>query len=248
MNIQKIDFSIYGRRILERKFIPVFDINVSKIYYIHDGWIDVKIEDQSYRLEKGHLYLIPNVLANIMSMYIEYVDHTYFDFFTFPCIRNSEVVDIPLDDEPLLKAHIHALSLYVEKYPLKHNDAEQVQLDFVASSLRNLLILINEKIEIISSRDEIVEKIIDFIYKEYMHKLSVTELAKTFHLEKGALIRRFKRYTAMTPYRYIKLLRVNRAQTLIKEGNQTLEKIAQAVGYADASTLSHAIKTVMSDH
>ena len=63
MDIQRIEFSTYGRKVLEKCSLPRLNIDISKIYYIHDGWIDIKVEDKAYRLEKGHLYLIPNSLA-----------------------------------------------------------------------------------------------------------------------------------------------------------------------------------------
>ena len=48
----------------------------------------------------------------------------------------------------------------------------------------------------------------------------------------------------MTPYRYIKFLRVNHAIEFQRSGEYTLEEIAQKVGYADAPTLSHAMKSL----
>ena len=100
----------------------------------------------------------------------------------------------------------------------------------------------DEKCKILCSNDDQMEKVIDYIHQSYMNNLSVLELAEKFHMEEGTFIRRFKRSASITPYRYIKLLRVYHAQELIKEGTRTLEEIAQIVGYADAPTLLHALK------
>ena len=104
MDIQKVSFGgyigFYGRLRLENRDFPVLHVGVNKIYYIHDGWIDVTLENGVQRLEKGHFYLIPNSLKN--RMHTDYVDHTCFNFYTFPRICNSSIIDIPLENEPIL--------------------------------------------------------------------------------------------------------------------------------------------------
>ena len=72
-------------------------------------------------------------------------------------------------------------------------------------------------------------------------KKAYRKLAKKYHLEEGTFIRRFKRYTNTTPYKYLKTLRVNIAMSLMDENTYTLATIAEMVGYSDAATLSHAI-------
>ncbi len=244
MDIQKVSFDYfgwYGRPAINEDFqFPVLRVGINKLYYIHDGYIDMTTENEVKRLEKGHLYLIPNSLPN--TMYTSYVDHTCFNFFTFPRIQNSSVIDIPLENEPILEAQIKALSLFVEKFPRVWVNTNQDYKNLVASSLYNILFLIDEKSKITCSRDVQMENVIDYIHQHYTSKISIIELAEHFHMEEGTLIRRFKRSTAMTPYRYIKLLRVHHAQELLKEGTGTLEEIAQLVGYADAPTLAHALK------
>lgn len=245
MDIQKVSFAYngyYGRvAVEEHQILPKLSVGMNRLYYIHDGWIDVALEKGTQRLEKGHLYLVPNTMKNTLTT--SYVDHTCFNFFTFPRIRNSSIIDIPLANEPILEAHIHTLSLFVEHFPRIYRNVNRERMKYVTSSFRNLLFLINEKVEIIGSEDDLMENVIDYVHHAYTQKMTVTELAERFHLEEKTLIRRFKRATTMTPYHYIKLLRVNHAQELILEGERTLDEIARIVGYADAPTLSHAIKS-----
>ena len=241
MDIQKVSFDYlgyYGRLTLYDYHFPKLAIGTNRLYYIHDGSIDITLGNEEKHLVKGHLYLIPNSLPN--AMYTRYVDHTCYNFFTFPRIQNSSVIDIPLENEPILEAQIQALVVLVEN--VLWRDANRGYMKFVASSLYNILFLIDEKSKITCFRDVQMENVIDYIHQHYTSKISIIELAEHFHMEEGTLIRRFKRSTLMTPYRYIKLLRVHYAEELIKEGTGTLEEIAQLVGYADAPTLAHALK------
>lgn len=241
MDIQKVSFDYlgyYGRLTVYDYHFPKLAIGTNRLYYIHDGSIDITLGNEEKHLVKGHLYLIPNCLPN--AMYTRYVDHTCFNFFTFPRIQNSSVIDIPLENEPILEAQIQALAVFVEN--VLWRDANRGYMKFVASSLYNLLFLMDEKCKIVCSKDDAMDHVIDYVHQFYMNKLSVADLAEQFHMEEGTFIRRFKRSVSMTPYRYIKLLRVYRAQELIQEGTRTLEEIAQIVGYADAPTLLHALK------
>lgn len=244
MDIQKVSFEhfgFYGRVAVYDLHMPKLRADMNKLYYIHDGSIDVTLENNEVKhLKKGHLYLIPNSVPN--TMYTSYVDHTCFNFFTFPRIRNTSIIDIPLENEPILEAQIQALSVFVEKHHRVWQNVNRGYMQLVTSSFYNLLFLMDEKCKILCSNDDQMEKVIDYIHQSYMNNLSVLELAEKFHMEEGTFIRRFKRSTSITPYRYIKRLRVHHAQELIKEGVHTLEEIARIVGYADAPTLLHALK------
>lgn len=247
MNVQKLSFGTYGiygsgtygRKVLEKRLLPKQSPGINRIYYIHDGWIDMRLADKTVRLKKGHLYLIPNALNN--TMYIKYVDHTFFDFSTFPRINNTEHIDVCLSEYPVLEACLHAMSLYVENFP-RHLVSDEEHTDFMVASLKNFLFLLGKKEKITCSKDDLIETVVAYIHGHYTSKISVTELAVRFHMEESVFIRRFKQCTAMTPYHYIKLLRVNQARILIKNGGRTLDEIARIVGYADGPTLSHALK------
>ena len=243
MEIQKVSFAnigYYGRVAVENRVFSGNNIGINRLYYIHEGEIEIRVDKQTQILKKGHVYVIPNTLQ--CTMHTSYIDHTCFNFLTFPRIRSSSIIDIPLENEPILEAHICALALYVEKHPRVYRNINREQMGFVASSLKNILFLIDEKINFTISNDILIEDIIDYIHAHYAEKLSIAELAEQYHLEEGTFIRRFKRCTGTTPHRYLKLLRVHIAENLLKEGSRTLEDVAQAVGYADAPTLSHAMK------
>ena len=143
MDIQKVSFDYfgwYGRISVEDIHFPELRPALNRLYYIHDGFIDVMMENEVKRLEKGHLYLIPNSLS--YTMYTNCVDHTSFNFFTFPRIQHSSIIDIPLENEPILEAQIQALSLFVEKFPRVWVNTNQDYMNLVASSLYNILFFI----------------------------------------------------------------------------------------------------------
>ena len=73
-------------------------------------------------------------------------------------------------------------------------------------------------------------------------EITISEIAAKFHMEQNSFIRRFKKFANVTPYQYLKKVRVNMALALMKGDKYDLHEIARKVGYSDASALSHAIK------
>lgn len=238
MLMNSISFSTYGRLTIENRIFPTRTTGINKLYYINSGTITCKTATEDITLKEGHLYFIPQN-ANITLM-TEQVDHSYFDFFTTPTIVLPDIIDIDLSKYPTISAAYSVLNRLVTEHSMSitHRDA---RYDLVKSYLNNLLFLINEEFEIAIITDEVVTRAIEYIHANYCNKISVTELAAMYHLEEGTFIRRFKKYTNTTPYKYLKTLRVNVAASLMEESTYTLSEIAEMVGYSDAATLSHAI-------
>lgn len=243
MKLTDISFATFGRTISKNRLFPERAQGINKLYYINEGSIRLETADGVYKLEEGHLYLIPQSL--IISLFAEYTDHTFFDFFTAPLIINDSILDITLSNHPLIESSFQALNMFVEKYPMKRITHRNHYYDYVKSSLNNLLFLISEEFKILTVNDLLINQAIDYIHHNYFNDISVSHLAEKFHLEEGTFIRRFKRVTSTTPYKYIRNLRINIASALAKEGSYTLSEIASMVGYCDAASLSHAIKACL---
>ena len=71
-------------------------------------------------------------------------------------------------------------------------------------------------------------------------KISVSQLASNFNLTTEGFIKKFKKHIGVTPYSYLKNLRIRTALIMKKEG-YLLSEIAEKCGYSDSSALLHAI-------
>ncbi|MBQ3123895.1 MAG: helix-turn-helix domain-containing protein [Clostridia bacterium] len=238
MFMKNISFSTYGRMIIENRIFPTRTTGINKVYYINSGSIICKTASQELVLQQGHLYLIPQNLN--VTLATEYVDHSYFDFFSTPTIIMHDIIDIDLREHPLIASAFDILNSLVEKHSISITQRD-AYYDLVKSYLNNLLFLIDREYEIPTITDDAVNSAIEYMHKHYFLKMSVEDLAERYHLEEGTFIRRFKKYTNTTPYKYLKTLRVNVAESLMEENAYTLAEIAEMVGYSDAATLSHAI-------
>jgi AraC family transcriptional regulator len=69
-------------------------------------------------------------------------------------------------------------------------------------------------------------------------QLSLERLSQEAGVSSGYLSRAFKISTGVSPHQYILRVRVERAQHLIRSGDQTLDEIAERVGFADGSHMT----------
>ena len=83
---------------------------------------------------------------------------------------------------------------------------------------------------------------IDYIHNHYTQDVHIDRLCQASCLSKFHLIRTFKQYVGLSPYQYLKSLRIRKALELLKRTNLHLSEIAWSVGLENASSLSRMIK------
>lgn len=101
----------------------------------------------------------------------------------------------------------------------------------------------NIKMSIKEDIPPILEKITNYIEEHFNDKISIEKIANDNNLSSRMLQRYFKKYYSVTPQQYITDIRITKAKKLLCSTN-SIEKIAQAVGFSDAmyfSTVFHKV-------
>lgn len=241
MYIDNVTTGVFGRCICTNRIFPEHSAGTNRLYYVNDGEMLLKSGRIEIAMKKGHLYLLPH--SNINTITTEYVDHTFLHFYTLPQISNDNIIDIDTSKYPILKSAFDALNMYVDQNPRKSiSSRNDPRVIFVGSLLANVLFLMGEVSEIDIIDDEFVNEVIGYIHTNYNSEITISDLAAKFHMEQNSFIRRFRKFANVTPYQYLKKVRVNMALALMKGDKYDLQEIARKVGYSDASALSHAIK------
>lgn len=241
MYIDNVTMGVFGRCICTNRIFPEHSAGTNRLYYVNDGEMLLKSGRTEITMKKGHLYLLPH--SNINTITTEYVDHTFLHFYTLPQISNDNIIDIDISKYPVLMSAFDALNMYVTQNPRRNiKSSNNPKILFVSSLVANVLYLMSEIDEIDVIDDEFVNEVIGFMHENYNSEITVSDLAAKFHMEQNSFIRRFKKFANVTPYQYLKKVRVNMALALMKGDKYDLREIARKVGYSDASALSHAIK------
>lgn len=131
-----------------------------------------------------------------------------------------------------------ALASLLEKLIVSELNYQEYEL-FAAGILSQLLLLLLSEsflTEHTRSHNGLISKIIDYIEKNCACPLSVEEIAARLYVSPEHLIRVFRAETGMTPWQYIRQLRMRRACAYLEESDMSVEEITAATGYRSSSS------------
>ena len=242
---EAVSFLTYGRQTMGPDWYIAPISGVCRVYVLHSGHVLYKSETEERTLTPDTLYLFPqNLTFQLITDTDTRVDHTYFDFFATPAIFSQSAIALPLEKNSLLFSAFDVLEKLINAYPFENTKTNSSEHALITSYFTNLLTLIHSEAQLYTTVDPFVAEAINYIHNHYASAISVNDLATEAHMDTSVFIRKFKRFTNTTPYQYIKNYRINLALSLIKTRRHTLSEIAEFCGYADASALSHAIRSV----
>lgn len=96
--------------------------------------------------------------------------------------------------------------------------------------------------ELLANGDELVARIISTVEARLPHPPSIAELAAELSVSERTLARHVVRATGRTTSALVQSVKVRRARTLLETSHLSVEQIAAAVGYRDATALRRAMK------
>jgi AraC-like DNA-binding protein len=87
-----------------------------------------------------------------------------------------------------------------------------------------------------------IETALTFIEKNYSANITVEDVAHAANISMFHFVRQFKKHIGFTPYEYLVKYRMNKAKSLLLHSRQSIEQIADQVGFRDAPTFIRAFK------
>ena len=116
--------------------------------------------------------------------------------------------------------------------------------DIIRSSINALVIAVNQIDSVRDSRngkDERINAIINYIQENYL-TVTLDDLSSQFYLSKPYLSKYIKEKSGMTFGENVKRIRLNKASTLLRNGNMKVEKVAEAAGYQNVEHFNRLFK------
>ncbi|UBO74167.1 AraC family transcriptional regulator [Aeromonas rivuli] len=108
-----------------------------------------------------------------------------------------------------------------------------------------LLALLGELLQLAPSEHKLADPQLRFLRGHLLDRLderhSLEDLAALFGLDRFAFLRQFKKKTGMTPYAWLKRLRLERSKALLARG-MAVSEVALTVGFFDQSHFHHGFR------
>ena len=217
---------------------------INRLYFIHSGSGGYIHHGVYHEFKKGCLYFFPFLVdATLISDKNDKILHTYVNFELIPPIIADEVLKLDPSDDEETRA---AISVFIAGGKRATREEKAVlDPDGFYRMYKGAVSFLAERITkhngAAAIKDEAVIKAITVMHGELNRRIRIDELASQCFLTTDSFIRRFNRQIGVTPYAYLKKLRIRTAVYLRALG-YSLEEIAQRTGYSDATSLLHAIK------
>lgn len=90
--------------------------------------------------------------------------------------------------------------------------------------------------------DRAIRQVLTLMHRNLSHPWTLDALGQKAGLSRSALAERFRQAMGDTPLNHLRTLRMQKAMQLLCDTRQTLEQVAQAVGYQDAFGFSKVFK------
>ena len=217
-----------------------------EIYFMKDGNCRYFIDDRSFDVESGDLIFIPRgivhranyttashsrLLINFTEEYIpegvlEKLTESRYLFRSREIARHVEDIFNKMEQEythsdeytrAILKCHVAELFYLVLRHPGNLEEA--------------------------TTGNELVDSIVRYIKQNYMTDIKLSQVAKMKSVSPEHLSRTFKSSTGLGFNEYVTLLRLGKAQELIKtQSNMSISEIAYECGFNDGNYFSYKFK------
>ena len=212
----------------------------SKLYFMLDGEIFFEIEKEKFIAKKGDLILIPANVEHTCGLtdkkYMKKVwchfqmlrgKENYFENLSFPYklhTKNPEYLSKLFDK--LIKA---------QKEPVHYKN-------LISSACISEIVcyfLSNSAVKEKTSVEDRIDALVKYMKENYSENPDVETLAGMANYSLNHFIKKFKAKTGYTPAKYITLLKIDAARSLLQHSNDSINTVMEKTGFYDTS---HFIK------
>lgn len=221
--------------------------NSFEVYYLKVGRCNYFIDNRSYDMKVGDIVLIPKGVIH-RTNYDPQLPHTRM-------LINCSNDYIPRSVLPLIPSMIYLYrnpDISAEAEKLFSRIAEEYERtdDFREEALRclsyELFFLLARNMNHRKEADTgtpFIEETVKFIQKNYMNEINLSDVARIHSVSPEHLSRTFKRETGFGFSEYVTLVRLQRAEYLLKnEPGKSVCEVAYAAGFNDSNYFSDKFK------
>ncbi len=220
--------------------------NLFEMYYLKEGKCNTFIDNKIYEVSPGDIILIPDGVVHKTN---------YSDVPHLRLLINFSPDYIPLSVKPYIPQLIYLyrnedaiaeIDAIFNKIEEEWNSPDEFSSEIIREYVHSIFYTIARKRNRFSQKSDgstLVEDCVKYIQKNFMNPISLTETAKLHSVSAEHLSRIFKKETGFGFKEYVNLVRLQRAETMLKnENGKTISEIAYACGFNDSNYFSDKFK------
>lgn len=233
-----------------------------ELNYIIDGEGYYLIENKSYEIKPGDIFVINNMEHHMavheksLSMLVFVFDQSFvweasdeYDYLK-PFFQRGHSFSNRITEEAGQYEQIKDAIFHMkEEYVLQETGWELITKSWLMVTLALLYRYYSacdalDK-EIRNSSYERIRSVVEYIHENFAEELTLSELADIVHMNKTYLSTCFSNGMHMKVFDYIELVRVNQAKVLLKTTDQSVLDIALQCGFKSSSYFARIFKRTM---
>ena len=209
-----------------------------RLYYILGGEAHYSFRGEKHRLLPDHFYLFPSSAPfKVKQNNTDRLDHLYYDFMMTPAVVSAAPMCCAPCDHPLIQPLLTLMRGSVREY---RYEGHAELFDTVKSTLEAFLSLFFEIVSPDNAVSADIVKALEYIERNYAEDISVKKLSELLYLDEDYFIKKFKANVGITPYAYIKNLRMSVTKELHHSG-VSLKDASSAAGFKYPSSYCRAV-------
>ena len=217
-----------------------------EIYFMKEGRCRYFIDERSYDVEAGDIIFIPkgvihrtNYLAQTHSRLLLNFTDEYFPEFLNQRIDESRYLYRSRE----IAKHVEELFMNIEREYTHPDEFTKAALKCYTAEMFFLMLRNPGNHEEAATGNLLVDGIVKYIKQNYMNDIKLSGVAKLKSVSPEHLSRTFKACTGFGFNEYVTLLRLRKAEELIKtDPHRSISEIAYECGFNDGNYFSYKFK------
>ncbi len=220
--------------------------NFYEVYYMVEGKGTYFINDQTYDIVSGDIIFVPpNIIHSTdygdkehERILLEFSEHM------IPKFLKDRFHDIPnLYRHPGVAREVYLILREIEREYKNPDDFSTHEISCLISHLLTILIRNLSAVKVVHSRDAVISEVVAFIKENYQSDITLKQLANMHFISPEHLSRTFKKETNFGFNEFISLVRLQKAEQLLREREKrSISEIAYSCGFNDSNYFSDKFK------
>lgn len=216
-----------------------------ELYYMEKGSCNYFIDNKSYKIEAGDLVLIPGGIVH--KTQYENIEYSRFlincsKYYIPSSVFKSLSKILYVYNNPDIQEQIKDIFLAIQK---DYESPDSFSQEYIRSLIHTLFIMLarnpNKKSEI-STKNEYIEKAIEYIQNNFSSKVTLPDVAGICAVSPEHMSRSFKKETGFGFSEYLTIIRLKHAENLLKNTSFSITEIAEQCGFEDSNYFSCVFK------